>query len=577
MLINIWGLMRRIRKIQFALLSLLMIFTSALEVISISAVVPFLGVLSAPEKAFEYEYVRQISAFFKIYEPNQLLFPITFLFIVATFLAACSRILLLYCSTRLSFSVGADFSIEIYRRTLYQDYSIHIKQNSSEIINGIITKANTVISKVLVPALNFITSMVMIIGIVTVLIFINAQVAIVSLVVLGSAYALIAFLTKKTLIRNSSIIAKQSDKMVKSLQEGLGGIRDVLIDGSQDYYSDIYKGADLSFRRASGDNVFISSCPRYFMEGIGIIFIAFMSYILAERDSIAVAIPVLGALAVGAQKLLPALQQVYSSYTLIKGAVASLNDVIILLKQPINSESYDKESSPLVFNERIDFKNVSFQYSPDSPIVLKNINLTILKGDRIGIVGSTGGGKSTFIDLLMGLLIPTRGAILVDGVQIKKDNIRHWQKQIAHVPQTIYLTDGSVTENIAFGQEKNNIDMLRVKLATERAQLSDTVTKMNMNFDTPVGERGVQLSGGQRQRIGIARAIYKDRKIFVFDEATSALDNNTEKLIMKELNLFRDDNTMFIVAHRISTLKGCNRILKLEDDHTLSETNYSAL
>ena len=200
---------------------------------------------------------------------------------MATFLAACSRFLT-YCSTRLSFAIGADFSIEIYRRTLYQDYSFHIQQNSSEIINGIITKTNTVISKVLVPILNFVTSMIMIVGIFSILLFINLEVAFFSMLVLGSAYILIAYLAKRTLIRNSSVIAKQSDKMVKSLQEGLGGIRDVLIDGTQEYYSNIYRKADLAFRRASGDNVFISSCPRYFMEVLGS-FYSILAYVLAQR------------------------------------------------------------------------------------------------------------------------------------------------------------------------------------------------------------------------------------------------------------------------------------------------------
>jgi ATP-binding cassette subfamily B protein len=229
------------------------------------------------------------------------------------------------------------------------------------------------------------------------------------------------------------------------------------------------------------------------------------------------------------------------------------------------------------FKNQIEFKNVSFRYSPSSPLVLRNINLTIKRGERVGIVGSTGGGKSTFIDLLMGLLIPTEGKIFIDGSELKNEKLQQWQQQIAHVPQSIYLADGTVKENIALGQREEDIDMARVEASASKAQLTETVALMSKGFNNTVGERGEQLSGGQRQRIGLARALYKDRDIFIFDEATSALDGRTEKLIMNEIDKLDKDYTMFIVAHRVSTLQGCDRILRLEDERSISEVSYDSL
>lgn len=577
MVISIWKLLTKKRKMQFFLILLLMILTSFLEVISISAVVPFLGVLNDPARAFEYNYVSQLAFIFDIEKPDDLLLPLTIMFAFATIIAAISRILLLYFSTRLSFSTGADFSIEIYKRTLYQDYSFHTSQNSSEIINGIITKTNTVISKVLVPALNFITAVIMIVSILSILILINTSVALTSIVILGGAYVLIGFFTKQSLVHNSNIIAGQSDKMIKSLQEGLGGIREVLIDGSQEYYCNLYRGADLAFRRASGGNVFISSCPRYVMEGAGIVFIAGMAYLLSLQGGISVAIPVLGALAIGAQKLLPALQQAYASYTLIKGAYASLNDVISLLSRPIDDNLIHQNVPPLVFEDSIQFCDVSFQYSPNHPLILKDVNLTVRRGEKIGIIGATGSGKSTFIDLLMCLLKPSAGAIFVDGIEVKNQFVKSWQMQIAHVPQAIYLSDGSIKENIAFGKSKDNIILQDVRSAARNALISGAIDKMSDAYETRVGERGIQLSGGQRQRIGIARALYKNKNVFVFDEATSALDPDTEQHIMKKIDELSDAKTMFIVAHRWTTLRGCDRIIKVEDDGGISELKYEEL
>ena len=577
MIKRLWGHLSWHRKKQFMLLSLLMIIASIMEIVSIGSVVPFLGAITSPEQVFNNELFQPIINLLDINQPKQVILPLTLFFVSATLIAAAVRLLLLYAITKFSFATGADLSIDIYKRTLYQDYSAHISRNSSEVINGIITKTNLVISKILVPILNFISSLVIMIGIIAIIFTVDAFVALVSFAVFGFFYGIIAFLTRQTLQKNSVLIANQSNQMVKSLQEGLGGIRDVLIDGLQEFYSKLYRDADLSFRQASADNVFIAGCPRYVMEGIGMILIALLAYSLSVQGGIESAFPILGALAVGAQKLLPALQQIFSSYSLIKGANKPFLDVLDLLDQPLPVEDNSVTKVPLKFMNNIVFRNVSFRYSDNSPYILKNVNLQFNKGEKVGFIGTTGSGKTTLLDILMGLLVPSSGEMLVDGKIITENNKKNWQTHISHVPQNIFLADGTVEENIAFGSSPENIKADKVIDATKRAKLEETINNLNDKFKSKVGEQGVQLSGGQRQRIGIARALYKDSDVLIFDEATSALDDFTERQIMEQIEKLKDDQTVFIIAHRVTTLKNCDRIFRLNSNYKIEEIEYSQI
>ena len=578
MIKRLWKHLTKRRRKQFLLLLILMITASMMEVVSIGAVVPFLAVLISPEQIYQHQLAQPLIQILGITDSNQLLLPLTTVFIIATLIASTMRLLLLYVSTRLSFAVGADLSVNIYRRTLYQDYSIHTLRNSSEIINSIIIKTNTVITAILVPLLNFISSVVIMIGIISIVFTINAQVALITFSFFTLLYWIIVFFTKKSLQKNSQLIADQSTKMVKSLQEGLGGIRDVIIDGTQEFYCKLYKSADLSLRRASGDNVFIGSSPRYLMEAIGMILIAIMAYTLTlQEGGVVEAIPILGALAIGAQKLLPALQQAYSSYSSIKGSKSSFIDVLNLLEQPLSHSVGQDLISPIPFKQKIIFKNLSFRYTKDTPWILKDVNLSIKKGETIGFIGVTGSGKSTLLDILMGLLIPTSGELLIDDVSIIRENRRAWQMHISHVPQSIYLADSTIQENIAFGIESEQIKENKVTQAAQQAQISGVINNLKDKYKAFVGEQGVKLSGGQRQRIGIARALYKESDVLIFDEATSALDNQTEQKIMEQIAQLKDDQTIFIIAHRLTTLKQCDRIIRINSNYTIEQIKYSEL
>jgi len=493
---QLWHHLSKRRRKQLALLLFLMITASILEVVSLGAVLPFLSVLTAPEQVFQHEYAQPLISALTLREPIQLILPITILFIIAVLVAGIVRLLLLYVMTRLSYAIGADLSINIYRRTLYQPYATHVARNSSEVINSIITKTNIVISGILTPLLTLVSSIFILIGIVAVLFAIDIGVALSASIGFGLLYWLVIRYTKNHLKNNSQIIADQSTQMLRSLQEGLGGVRDVLIDGTQEFYCQLYRNADLPLRRASGSNLFIGGSPRYIIEAIGMTLIAGLAYMLTQKQGgMAAAIPVLGALALGAQKLLPVLQQAYGSYSAIKGSKSSFEDVLCLLDQPL--PEYENQPTPKViqFDKEIKLTNLSFRYTQESPWILKNINLSLKKGSHIGFIGSTGSGKSTLLDIIMGLLPATEGDLFIDQQSIDNKSRRSWQMNIAHVPQNIYLSDNSIEENIAFGVSKDKIDHQRVRKAAQQAQIAQLIEQWQEGYQTFVGERGVRLSG----------------------------------------------------------------------------------
>ena len=539
-----------------------MLLASFAEILSIGAVLPFLGVLTAPERIFQLPAAQPVIQAFKLTEPAQLLLPLTAAFGVAALMAGAMRLLLLWASTRLSYATGADLSISIYHRTLYQPYAVHCARNSSEIITAISTKTNAVIS-IITMLLTLVSSTAMLLTILIALLSVEPLIALTAFGGFGLIYVVIIGLTRKQLSINSNRIARESTNVIKSLQEGLGGIRDVLINGSQATYCQIYRNADLPLRRAQGSSTFISGSPRYAMEALGMMLIAALAYSLAQQaDGIVKAIPVLGALALGAQRLLPVLQQSYGAWSSIRGGQISLQDALELLDQPLPDHADKLAAEPLPFQHNINLKQLDFRYSPQMPYVLKRLNLTITKGSRVGFIGTTGSGKSTLLDIVMGLLQP-HGALEIDGQAVTPSNGSAWQSHIAHVPQAIFLADSTIEENIAFGVPKDQIDPRVVRKAAQQAQIAVSIESLPKQYQTFVGERGIRLSGGQRQRIGIARALYKQADVIIFDEATSSLDNETEQAVMQAIEGLSKDLTLLIIAHRLTTLKNCTQIVEL--------------
>jgi ATP-binding cassette, subfamily B, bacterial PglK len=575
---SLWGHISYQRRKQAGLLLMLAILTSFAEIISLGAVLPFIGVLTQPDKVLAYPLVAEIAYFFGIENGNELVLPLTLAFALAALVAGFMRLLLLWGTLNLGSVTGADLSIKVYERTLYQPYMVHIQRSSSEVISGITQKVGTT-TAVLTALVIVVTSLFLFVSILVTLIVVDPKVALLSAISFGAAYSIIAWFTQKKLVANSLITAYEQTHVVKALQEGLGAIRDVLLDGTQNVYVDIYGRAVVRLRRAGAENAFINQAPRFAMETLGLVLISLFVLFLSDRSGgIVGALPILAMIAFGAQRLLPLMQMLYGNWALVTGSKAALIDVLDLLEQEIPSYANVKSLPALSLKKSICFKDVSFSYSGDLNLVLNGLNFNVNKGSCVGIIGATGSGKSTALDLLMGLITPAEGSLIVDGKEIISSQERaSWQRTVACVPQSIFLSDATVAENIAFGIPVDEIDFQRVREAAQRAQIADFIESRPGGYDVFVGERGVRLSGGQRQRIGIARALYKNASVLIFDEATSALDDQTEKAVMRTIDDLSGDLTLFIIAHRLTTLKNCNQIIELKSGIVSRIGNYQDL
>jgi ABC-type multidrug transport system fused ATPase/permease subunit len=571
--LKLWGHITLLRKYQLGLLSCLALITSVSEIFSIGMIVPFLGVIADPGKFYLLPMMQSLMLFLKINTISELALIVTIGFIFSVILACTLRLILLKVITTLSYSIGMDLSLKAYRNTLYQPLLVHISRNSSEVISALIDKINYTIASI-ISAVNLMVGIIMLVMISVVLAVLEPILMTSVFITFGLFYLPIIKLTKRRLQVNSRQIAEESSRVIKMLQEGLGGIRDILIDGTQEIFCKNYSKADFILRRAEGSNIFLGAFPRFIVEALGMIFIAIFAYGITNHffpvfDEMAV-VPTLGFLAISAQRLLPVMQQIFQSWTTIKGNQNALIHILSFLDQPLSSEMIEIDKNSIPFKDEIKFDNVSFGYG--IPFIIKDINITIKKGTRVGFIGATGSGKSTLLDLLMGLLKPTAGKISVDGVEISGMNCRPWQNHIAHVPQSIYLADCSIMENIAFGLPLDKINLIKIKEVCDQARISDWIESLQAGYKTVIGERGVSISGGQRQRIGIARALYKNADVIIFDEATSALDVETERAVMESIELLSKDLTILIVAHRLSTLQKCSEIYRIDGDQTIVKT-----
>lgn len=553
---------------KFQLLGLLLVALAAAltELLALGSVLPFLAVLSEPEVISQWPWIQQFVLMTGWSSPSQLLVAAAGFFAAAAVLAGAVRSITLWSGGRLSAAIGSDLSSEVYRRTLFQPYSVHVNRNSSVVINAVINQSNRSVGAIH-SALTMLTAGFIVVSLLVGFFLIDWSVALSAALLFGIAYFVIATFSRRELARNSQEITFAGARTLKALQEGLGAIRDVLLDGTQTLYLEVYKSADRPQRKLRARNDFLIAFPRFALEALGLLAIAFLAVTLVlSKGSGSAAIPFLGAFAMGAQRLLPAMQQVYGGWSALKGSTADLCGVLQMLEQPL--PQCHQALKPLSLKNGIELQDISFAYGEESPLIIKQLSLNIEVGQRIGLIGATGSGKSTAADLLMGLLEPSRGSILLDGLELhdpsRPDRLLSWRSAIAHVPQSIYLADSSVAENIAFGFPKDQIDYERVRMAAQRAQIAGFVETLPGAYGSFVGERGIQLSGGQRQRLGIARALYKHSQVLILDEATSALDHETELAVMSAIDSLDYKPTIVMIAHRLTTVAKCDRVIRLD-------------
>ena len=571
---RLWYYLNKKRKKNLIILFIVMILSGILEIFTLSILFPFLIAIIEPDKLLEFKITKYLFNFFGISSTESILIPLTFLFILAVSISASVRLINLWLNSNLVASIGSDLSNKVYNIYLEKNYEFHVNNNSSKLITNITSIVDgsiTFLNSYLFLGTAFFTAF----GIVITIFFINWFIAISTISTIGFSYLILANSTKNKLKNNGEKIVKFHRNLIKTLQEGLGAIREVIINSSQITYSKIHKKNDQPLRKSYAQNQFLEAFPRVAMEAVGLFIIAFIALIMTiTLKNNATLLPILGTFALGAQKLLPAIQQIYANWAISISYSHCLKEILnIFDEEEISFSKIEYKKIPqksfnnIVFKNIIEFKNINFSYK-NGPEIIKNLNLIIKKGERIGIVGRSGSGKSTLTDILMGLLVPKKGELKIDSININKSSnqkyLYAWRKSLASIPQNIFLTDSTISENIAFGLRKDEIDFRQLERVAEQACILEFIKSTPNGFNTIVGERGVKLSGGQRQRLGIARALYKKPKIIIFDEATSSLDYQTEKEIITTINNLSRDLTLIIVAHRLSTTKNCDRIIKID-------------
>lgn len=561
---DMWRLVLRKRRGQLAVILVLTVLGAVAEVLTLGALMPFLAFIADPAAVENAPVVRDVLEAVGLGTLRDHLLSLTLLFSAAALFAGAVRIVLTMATGRFVYSIGADLSIAIFTSVLARPYRYHALGNSSTILSGLHHVA-AVATGVVLPLLQVASAGVIGFFIVVALVVIDPRVAMISFVGFGGIYVAVSLFVRRRLRGNSATIVRTQKEAIRTAQEGLGGIRDVIIDGTQRVFESRFADLERQFWKAHESSWVAAATPRYAVEAAGMALIAGIAAILSGQAAGAAAVlPILGVFALGAQRLLPLLQTFYSNWALAIGNLGAARAVLDLADYPEASAMEGAHGPPLPFAEAIAFRGVTFRYGDDRPQVLDRLDLTIPRGAKVMLVGRTGAGKSTVVDLLMGLLEPTEGAIEIDGRRLDATNRRAWQRQIAHVPQSIFLADASIAENIAFGAPAAEIDGDRVRAAAERACLGDFIATLPGGLDTKVGERGVALSGGQRQRIGIARALYKNAAVLVLDEATNALDGETENDVLRSIAGI-EGITVIMIAHRLTAQDQCDAVVEIEN------------
>jgi ATP-binding cassette subfamily B protein len=552
----------RARRRQFFALLALMLIGSLAELATIGSVIPFLSLLSEGSRTNGWPWALALPG-------SSPVLSAAILFGAFAVFSGVVRLALTWLTQDFIYKLGHEIALETQRRILSQRYSFHIERNSSSLISGL-DMVEVLVFEVLLPLMQ--TFIAAFIGAVILagLIAIDPATAIVAVVAFVAIYAAVLRLTARRLAANSAVVGTGYGERFKIVQESLGGIRDVIIDNSQAMHLARFEEVNGRLARARAATAFMAAAPRYLIETVGMVVIAALAVVISGRDhGIAQALPFLGALALGAQRLLPLAHTVYTGWSTAAGNRSIVGQVVDLLRLPV--EQAPASGVAVEFHRGIAADRVSFTYAGRDRAVLDDVSLSIPRGSMVGVIGPTGSGKSSLLDLLMGLLTPDSGQILIDDIPVSRSVQGEWHRHIAHVPQSIFLADSTISQNIALSRPGVAPNQERIVESAKKAQLHEFIASLPAGYETVVGERGIRLSGGQRQRLGIARAIYKDAPLLVLDEATSALDEATEDRVLAALDGLRSEGrTLIIVAHRLSTIRRCELVARLEGGRLVS-------
>jgi len=486
-----------------------------------------------------------------------------------------------YASIRFSTMRGYTVSSRLLAAYLSQPYPWFLERNSAELGKNVLNEVDGLVSRVIQPCLKLVSNALLVLAILAFLLLVDPLVTLFSGGVLGLGYGLIYLRFRGRLHRLGEVMMDAFENRFLVAQEATGGIKDVKLMGLEETYVKSYGAAALTAARSGTTLGVMAELPRFVLEAItfGTMLALILILLVKSGGNVTEIVPTLGVIAFSTMRLLPSLQTIYHSLVSIRGASAILDTIVAdIAATPALPISGDDGAVPLKLERALELSKVGFAYASAERPTLRGVDLVIPARTTVGIVGGTGAGKTTLVDLILGLLAPDSGEIRVDGTVVTDANRRSWQKTLGYVPQSIYLTDDTIVGNIAFGVPKDEVDMAAVERAARIAALHDFVlSDLPQGYDTFVGERGVRLSGGQRQRIGIARALYRDPTLLIMDEATSALDNITERVVMEAVSRIRADKTIILIAHRLTTVKTCDTIFLMERGRLLAQGSYDEL
>ncbi|UXZ55421.1 ABC transporter ATP-binding protein/permease [Halomonas sp. 7T] len=583
-----YSLLTQQQRRQLLRLQVLIIGMALAQIVSVIAIGPFMAVVGDMSKLQGDGWLAWAYDFSGMQSPKAFLSLLGGMVLGVLLLAALVSIYTTWRLALYSAQVGAELSSRLYRYYLHQPWLFHSGQNTSGLTTKVSAEVQRVTIKIINPAMELNAKLIMV-SLMTLAIFLyNPVVAISGMLIFIGSYFLLYQTVRRYLVINGKRVSESQAKRFKLMSEGFGGIKDLLLLHRQAGFTSRFEKASNRIARGEGVTQGLSEAPRFAIElvAFGSVIVLVIYLLNLYEGNLGAILPALSIYALAGFKMLPGFQKIYTSITKIRGNLAAydaIRDDLMASRDEVknaDTESKAHTDSPIipwVPQQEIKLQDVVFDYPGSRALALDGLTLTIPVNKMVGLVGSSGSGKSTAIDLLLGLIEPQKGRVLIDGVPLTPENMRYWQAGVGFVPQQIFLSDASILENVAFAIERDDIDVDRVKEALRMAQLDDLIERFPEGLETRIGERGVQISGGQRQRLGIARALYQQARVLVFDEATSALDGITERRVMEDIQRFSGQMTVIMIAHRLATVKGCDIIYMLEDGQVSDAGTYDDL
>lgn len=580
-----WTFLDRNEQKNAILVSFVMVLAALSSAGMVASVMPFLAILSDPDQITQIPLLTWLYKKFGFDSPYSFLIMLGFGSLLIIFVSSAIQILKVYLVAKFTMLRVHTISYRLLEQYLSQNYEFFLNKHTGDMATNILAESSQVVNLFFRPAAELIASLLTILAVVSVLIWVDPVVAVISFLVLGSAYAGTYGISRRHIAEIGKNRAEANSERFLLANEALSAFKDIKLLGREGAYVDRYVSPSMQVARSEVGLSVVSQIPRAVLEGIafsGVILLclALLDSSLFEKGrGLEEILPLLGVFALAGQRIMPELQRAYLSGTQLRYGAAAVDKVYEGLFSANHTKALPRKlPKALVIKNNLRLNAVSYRFPEAKKTALKDITVEILAGEKIGIVGSTGAGKTTFADVILGLLIPQSGQFSVDGMPISEENLRSWQRSVGYVPQDIFLADASILQNIALGVPTKEIEMSRVLASAKIAQLDEFIChELPKGYETRVGERGVRLSGGQRQRIGIARALYNRAELIVFDEATSALDNLTERDVMVAINALPEEKTVVLIAHRLSTVKACDRIIVFDKGRVVGLGTWNTL